>query len=109
MKSYKMWTTDKQEKINQVADQPEGTEFYLFSTKWTNPFNGKSRKYDDFVKIWWGHNGSGYTYDLNEAGKYSREKLLNEKEHYLDSGIFPLPCHLVEAGEFGRVMRSVYN
>lgn len=108
-KKYLMWVATYEEKIKQVHDQPDGTMFYLFSTKWTNPMSGKKRKHDEFVKIWWGPENRGYTYDLNEAGKYSKETILEMKGHYCDNGIYPLPVHLVEAGEFGRVMKSVYN
>lgn len=109
MSRYNMWATSTEEKKSQILGQPPGTEFYLFSTKWTNPMNGKKRKHDEFVKIWWGKNNSGYTYDLNEAGKYTREQLLDLESYYFCDDIFPLPCQLVEAGEFGRVMKSVYH
>jgi hypothetical protein len=105
---WKLWGTSPKERISQVEQMPEATRFYLFSTKWTNPIEGKKRKYDEFVKVWWKPNNSGYTYDLNEAGAYTREEILESKSYYSEN-VYPLPVERVEAGEFGKVMKSVYN
>ncbi len=102
---YKLWSVSEEEKKKQVQDQPEGTMFYLFSLKWTNPLDGKKRRFDTFVKIWWGKNFSVYTYDLNDAGQYTKEQALS----VCSDGCFPLPVAMVEAGEFGKVMKSIFN
>jgi hypothetical protein len=109
MNNYILWAHGADQKRKQVEEQPAGTQFYIFSTKWTNPLNGKKRKHDEFVKIWWMPNSRGYTYDLNEAGKYTKEELLDPSGRWFEDCVYPLPVHLVEAGEFGKVMKSVYN
>ncbi len=103
---YRLFGASESEKIDQIKAQPDDTLFYLFSTKWTNPIDGKMKRYDEFVKIWWRENGAGYTYDLNDAGKYTKAQALG---HATSSTTFPVPVAMVEVGGFGKVMRSVYN
>ena len=61
--------------------------YYILSLKWSVG--------DLFV--WWQSNNSGYTSNLEKAGKYSREQV-GEKPDYYDNGkdTLAVPCELVE-------------
>jgi len=48
------------------------TKYYIYSDKHTN----------SDVRIFWRKNRSGYTMDLNLAGIYYEEDVLNDKEYY---------------------------
>jgi len=46
---------------------------------------------------WWGPDNSGYTIELDRAGKYSQEAV-EDKKYYYDNktGTVAIPCHMVE-------------
>lgn len=85
-------------------------EYFIFSTKWTNPKNGRSVRYDKFVKIWFQPNNTGYTYDLAQAGRYTGAQILESFDYYCNEGMtYPMLCEDVLAGKHGTVMQSVFN
>ncbi|MFD3271496.1 hypothetical protein ACE3MS_15355 [Paenibacillus dendritiformis] len=62
-------------------------EYYILSLKWSK---GKGEY------VWWGPDDSGYVKDINQAGKYSEERINSKPLYYRNTNTFPVPCEIVE-------------
>lgn len=52
-----------------------------------------ARSNADGCVLWWRPNGGGYTVDLDDAGKYTRNQAFKGKR---ETDV-PVPCHVAEA------------
>lgn len=97
--------------LPRTEDIQTDKDYFIFSTKWTNPGRGQKKlNYDKYVKIWWGPNNSGYTYDINDAGRYTGLQILQSFNYYCQDGeTYPILCDEVLAGKYGKVMTSIFN
>lgn len=67
---------------------PVATEYFILSVK---------EPLDRETLLWWGPDNSGYTYQLDKAGRYSREKVLSSLTYYHNSSnTLAIPCQLAE-------------
>lgn len=62
---------------------PEPEQFYILSLN-HGPANGRC--------LFWKEDGAGYTTNLNEAGKWSRSRVLSNPKKYDNDRNRPVPC-----------------
>ena len=63
-------------------------EYYVLSLRWTVG--------EDYITFW-RPNNSGYTTDINQAGRYSQEAIINNPTYYDDcKTTLAVPCEEVE-------------
>lgn len=75
-------------------------EFFVFSLKWS----------DGMMATWWKPNDSGYTYDLDKAGRYSREAVENKANYYNDGETtLAIPVDKVLAMSFPVILNERYK
>lgn len=72
-------------------------DFFVLSLRWTR----------EDVVTWWAPNNSGYTSVLEQAGRYSRERIEQNPAYYNNDDLtIALPCATVEASAFRVVFRD---
>jgi len=79
-------------------------EFYVLSLKWTKSDDGN-------LAIWWRQDAKGYTSNLVDAGRFTREEIEADPGYY-DNGVDTIAvlAEHVEAGHYGEVVRALrYN
>lgn len=63
-------------------------EYFILSLKWT--------RRDDCI-TWWGPNCSGYTWLLDEAGRYSEERVAGNRAYFDNrESTVAIPCEIAE-------------
>ena len=75
-------------------------EFFVLSLKWS----------DGMMATWWKPNDSGYTYSLEEAGRYSREAVEDKANYYNDGETtLAIPVEKALAMSFSAVLNDSYK
>jgi len=75
--------------VERVEEKSSGL-YYLLSVKWT--------KRKDGALTWWGPDGRGYVFRLNEAGRYTAREIAANLDHYHNGqSTLAIPCEVVDA------------
>lgn len=64
------------------------TEYFVISLKWTVG--------SDYL-VFWRPNNAGYTVDIQQAGRYSQDAIINQASYYDDhKNTLAVPCEEIE-------------